>query len=167
MLRASYDARDFKVGGCFVFTDQVSVKSMLAMEFMGSLTLLFLAFGVGLDPRQRAVFGPALAPALVGLSLGVVSFGLSFARSGSGGPSMNPARCFGVFVGSRFPRYYWYHWVAAIAAAVAHAMAYALIPPWEAGLTAEKAHANIEELREKIREEEHRVRGMVTGHGNQ
>lgn len=23
---------------------------------------------------------------------------------------MNPARCFGTFVGSRFPAWHWYHW---------------------------------------------------------
>jgi hypothetical protein len=34
-------------------------------ETMTSFGLLFVAFGVGLDPRQRGVFGPALSPILV------------------------------------------------------------------------------------------------------
>jgi glycerol uptake facilitator-like aquaporin len=149
MLRASYDGRDFKVGGCFLFLDQATVSSALATEFMACLTILFLAFGVGLDPRQSAVFGPALAPALVGLSLGVLSFGLSFGKPGYGGPSMNPARCFGVYVGSRFPYWHWHHWVAAVAADFTHALLYCLVPPWTSGLSAGKAHSKVEGLREK------------------
>jgi hypothetical protein len=36
---------------------------------MTSFALLFLAFGVGLDPRQGDVFGPALSPILACLPL--------------------------------------------------------------------------------------------------
>lgn len=36
-----------------------------ALETMTSFALIFLAFGVGLDPRQKQVFGPALSPILV------------------------------------------------------------------------------------------------------
>ena len=163
MLRAAYDSREFKVGGCFLFPDQASVSSALATEFMCCLTLLFLAFGVGLDPRQSAIFGPALAPALVGLTLGVLSFGLSFNKPGYGGASMNPARCFGAFVGSRFPYWHWYHWVAAFAAAVTHALCYSLVPPWRSGLTAEKAHGKLQEMRDRIRIEQQRRDGAVVG----
>lgn len=35
------------------------------LETMTSFALVFVAFGVGLDPRQRDVFGPALSPILV------------------------------------------------------------------------------------------------------
>ena len=149
MLRAAYDSREFKVGGCFLFPEQASVGSALATEFMASLTILFLAFGVGLDPRQSAIFGPALAPALVGIALGVLSFGLSFSKPGYGGASMNPARCFGVYVGSRFPYWHWYHWVATIAADITHGLFYQVIPPWRSGLSAEKANKAIEELRSR------------------
>ena len=85
MLRASYGSRHFDVGGCSIDTAFVSVGQAFSVEFMASLTLLFLAFGVGLDPRQKQVFGPALAPALVGLALGVLSFGTAFSRAGYGG----------------------------------------------------------------------------------
>jgi hypothetical protein len=37
------------------------------LETMTSFVLIFIAFGVGLDPRQREVFGPALSPILVRL----------------------------------------------------------------------------------------------------
>lgn len=36
-----------------------------ALETMTAFALLFIAFGVGLDPRQKGVFGPALSPILV------------------------------------------------------------------------------------------------------
>ena len=54
----------------------------------------FLAFGVGLDPRQAELFGPRLGPLFVGCSLGIVSFASSGLAAGYTGASMNPARCF-------------------------------------------------------------------------
>ncbi|KAG8527090.1 uncharacterized protein KY384_008519 [Bacidia gigantensis] len=85
MLRASYGSRHFDVGGCSVDDAVVSVGEAFSIEFMSTLILLFLAFGVGLDPRQKQIFGPALAPALVGLVLGVISFGTAFTKPGYGG----------------------------------------------------------------------------------
>lgn len=130
LLRAAADTREFKVGGCFLFTDMgVSVSSAFTVEFVGSLLLLFLAFGVGLDPRQAELFGPALGPVLVGLAAGSTVLSFSFAKPGYGGASMNPARCFGVFVGSRFPSWGWVTWAGPIAASVFHGVVYFLIPP--------------------------------------
>ncbi|KEF59420.1 uncharacterized protein A1O9_04264 [Exophiala aquamarina CBS 119918] len=130
LLRAAADTREFKVGGCFLFTDMgASVASAFTVEFVGSLLLLFLAFGVGLDPRQAELFGPALGPVLVGLAAGSLLLSFSFSKPGYGGASMNPARCFGVFVGSRFPSWAWVTWVGPIAASVFHGVVYFLVPP--------------------------------------
>jgi glycerol uptake facilitator-like aquaporin len=101
------------------------------LEFICDLALLFMSFGVGLDPRQKQVFGPALGPIFVGFVLGIVSFGTSFTRRGYNGVSANPARCFGVFVGSRFPGYHWIHWIGAITADIVHGLVYFLVPPWQ------------------------------------
>ncbi|KAF2100582.1 aquaporin-like protein [Rhizodiscina lignyota] len=131
LIRASLGSRDFKVGGCWLFTDVVPVGDAFVLEFVFCTTLLFFAFGVGLDPRQRQTVGPTLAPFLVGFSLSVLSFGSGFTRYGLGGASMNPARCFGTFVGSRFPGYHWIHWIADIAAGMVHGFFYAFCPPWE------------------------------------
>jgi hypothetical protein len=49
---------------------------------MASLTLLFLAFGLGLDPRNSTTFGPALAPFLIGFSGAVILFAGGIARKG-------------------------------------------------------------------------------------
>jgi glycerol uptake facilitator-like aquaporin len=110
LIRASYGTRDFKVGGCWLFSNVVPPSNAFVIEFVFCLALLFMAFGVGLDPRQKQTIGPAMGPFLVGMTLGVLSFGSGFARYGYGGASMNPARCFGTFVGSRFPGWHWIHW---------------------------------------------------------
>jgi glycerol uptake facilitator-like aquaporin len=132
LLRASWGGRDFKVGGCFLFEgEQASVSGAMAVEFAGSLSVIILAFGVGIDPRNKSLLGPVLAPFLIGLAVGVLILSLSFSIPGYGGPAMHPARCFGVYVGSRFWSYHWVHWVGAIAASIAHAVMYCLVPPWE------------------------------------
>ena len=129
LLRSAADSRDFKVGGCYLFEDMCSVRSAFTVEFVGSLLLLVLAFGVGLDPRQAELFGPALGPVLVGLAAGSTALSMAFSRPGYGGASLNPARCFGVFVGSRFPAWAWITWVGPIAASLAHGVVYFLVPP--------------------------------------
>ncbi|KAH7320677.1 aquaporin-like protein [Stachybotrys elegans] len=127
-----YGTRDFKVGGCWLYTEIVPVSDAFAVEFMASLVLLFFAFGVGIDPRQRQTIGPTLAPFMVGLTGFCVSFGTGFSRYGYGGACLNPARCLGVYTGSYFPAFHWYHWTADIAACAIHGVFYALVPPWKA-----------------------------------
>ena len=107
---AGYGSRDYKVGGCWIFPEVVPLGNAFAIEFVACTVLLFCAFGVGLDPRQHKVIPPALAPFLVGLSLGTISWMTGYTRFGYGGTSMNPARCFGAFVGSYFPTWHWVHW---------------------------------------------------------
>jgi glycerol uptake facilitator-like aquaporin len=131
MMRSTYGSRDFLAGGCSVDTSIVPTKDIFALEFMADLTLIFLAFGVGLDPRQKDTFGPALGPFLVGLVLGVLSFGTAIVRTGYGGASMNPARCMGAYVGSRFPEYAWIVWVGPISASIIHGVVYWALPPWK------------------------------------
>lgn len=130
LLRSTYGSRDFLAGGCSIDASLVPLKDIFALEFMADFTLLFLAFGVGLDPRQRESFGSALGPILVGITLGVLSFGTSFAREGYFGASMNPARCMGAFVGSHFPSFAWVTWVAPITVAIVHGFVYWALPPW-------------------------------------
>lgn len=130
IMRSTYGSRNFLAGGCSVDTDLVPTRDIFALEFMADLTLLFLAFGVGLDPRQKDTFGPALGPLLVGMVLGVLSFGTAIVRTGYGGASMNPARCTGAYVGSRFPEYAWVVWVGPISASIIHGAVYWALPPW-------------------------------------
>lgn len=131
LIRATYGTRNFVAGGCVIDTTLVPIADAFALEFICDLALLFMCFGVGLDPRQRQVFGPALGPIFVGLVLGILTFGTSFTRRGYYGVSANPARCLGVYVGSRFPGYHWIHWLAAITADAVHGVVYFVVPPWQ------------------------------------
>jgi hypothetical protein len=54
----------------------------------------FLAFGVGLDPRQGLLFGPKLGPFLTACVLGLMTFASVGLAPGYPGAGMNPARCF-------------------------------------------------------------------------
>lgn len=93
--RAAYGSREYIAGGCYVDTTLVPVEDAFVLEFMFCLILLFLAFGVALDPRQSKVTGAAAAPWLVGMVLGVISWGSSFTRSGySGACKFHPILCF-------------------------------------------------------------------------
>ncbi|KAJ5362335.1 hypothetical protein N7541_003179 [Penicillium brevicompactum] len=133
LLRASFDTRSFIVPGCHMDSTIVSSGNAFAIEFTTCFALIFTAFGVGLDPRQRDVFGPALGPIFVGLTLATCTFVSGFSREGYTGFSGNPARCFGAMVGSHFSSYHWVQWVAPICAGLAHGVLYYLIPPYSRG----------------------------------
>ncbi|KAJ5359570.1 MIP transporter [Penicillium cataractarum] len=130
ILRKAYGARDFTCGGCAVELSDVPVDEAFLLEFIFTLILIFLSFGVGLDPRQGKIYGAALSPFLVGMVLGTLSWGSAFVRTGFAGASMNPARCFGVYVATSFPTYHWIHWVGPVVASVAHGVVYYVVPPW-------------------------------------
>ncbi|OAL28203.1 hypothetical protein AYO20_09531 [Fonsecaea nubica] len=139
LLRAAANTREFKVGGCYLFEGMgTPVSSAFTIEVISDLLLLILAFGVGLDPRQREIFGPALGPIFVGLAVGSLALCTAFSLPAYGGASLNPARCFGVYVGSRFPGWHWVHWVAPLVASVFHGIMYFIVPPGEPN----RAHAH-------------------------
>lgn len=97
VLRGAFGAQRaiiWKGGGCFRDAGTVVVGQTLLVETMSSFTLLTLALGVALDPRQQKLFGPLLGPLAVGCSLGLVSFARAGLVEGYTGASMNPGRCF-------------------------------------------------------------------------
>ncbi|KAJ5973378.1 MIP transporter [Penicillium waksmanii] len=130
LLNSAYGTREFTVGGCHIDTSMVPATDGLVIEFVACLILIFLAFGVALDPRQAKVFGPATGPWFVGVVLGIVSWGTAFTREGYIGASLNPARCFGAYVASEFPTYHWIHWVGPLAASIGHGLVYYIDPLW-------------------------------------
>lgn len=81
-------------GGCFLDAASLSPGQAFLNEFFTSFVLIFLAFGVGFDPRQALFFGPRFGPLLVGMSLGLLTFATSGIAPGYAGAQMNPARCF-------------------------------------------------------------------------
>lgn len=102
--------------GCYVDTSLVTPAEAFAMETMSSLFQLFLAFGLGLDPRNNGAFGPSLGPFLIGLSSALTLFSTGVARPGYLGSSNNPARCLGLNAASGRWDYHYNHWVGDIAA---------------------------------------------------
>jgi glycerol uptake facilitator-like aquaporin len=104
--------------GCYIDPSLVTPGQAFALEFMGSLVLIFLAFGLGLDPRNANVFGPSLGPFLIGLTSALTLFAGGIARPGYLGISTNPARCLGLMAASHRFTYHYIHWTADIAAAL-------------------------------------------------
>lgn len=105
-----------------------------------------MAFALGLDPRQATLFSPAVGPALVGLSVGLLIFaGAGLGFPGYSGPSFNPGRCLAYSVArngwdSTFYKTIgliwlmkldqWIFWIGPIAAAIVQSIIYRLVPPF-------------------------------------
>jgi glycerol uptake facilitator-like aquaporin len=102
--------------GCYVDTNLVTPGQAFGMEFISSFFQLFLAFGLGLDPRNNSSFGPSLTPFLIGLSAALTLFSTGMARPGYLGSSNNPARCLGLNAASGDFTYHYNHWAADITA---------------------------------------------------
>lgn len=79
----------------------MSTGQVFLNEIFASFVLLFLVYGVGLDPRQTALVGARLGPLLVGVSLGLLTFATSGVAPGYSGAGMNPARCFAFGIADR------------------------------------------------------------------
>ncbi|UNI13829.1 hypothetical protein JDV02_000532 [Purpureocillium takamizusanense] len=126
-------------GGCFVNFDHITTGQVYLNEFLGSFALLYLAFGVGLDPRQAVLFGPRLGPLLVGASLGLVSFSTSGLAPGYAGAAMNPARCLAYGIVRRSMADQWIWWFGPAAASVFNALVYHAVPPHHLELAREKS----------------------------
>ena len=70
------------IPGCNIDTRSISVGQSFALEYMFAQALIFVAFGVGLDPRQAKVFGAALSPIFVGASLALGTFASALVKEG-------------------------------------------------------------------------------------
>lgn len=88
-------------GGCFLDPDILSPGQAFLNEMFLSFSVLFLAFGTGLDPRQAAFYGPRFGPLLVGMAVGALTFVSSGLAPGYSGAQMHPARCFAFGIARR------------------------------------------------------------------
>lgn len=70
------------IPGCTVDATQVSPGQYFALEYIFVQALLFLAFGVGLDPRQQKIISPAVAPLVVGFIIGLSTLVSGLAKPG-------------------------------------------------------------------------------------
>jgi hypothetical protein len=67
------------------------------LEYLFAQGLIFTAFGVGLDPRQAKVFGPAVSPILVGFTLALGTLSSSFVKPGYTGACTCQFRFFALY----------------------------------------------------------------------
>ena len=124
-------SRQVQGGGCIRDVNTVLASQALLLEAFSTFALLFLAFGVALDPRQQKLFGPFAGPLAVGLALGLVSFASSGLVPGFTGASMNPTRCFAFAVARGNFHDQWIWWVGPLIGAVLHATVYHIAPPYQ------------------------------------
>jgi glycerol uptake facilitator-like aquaporin len=116
--------------GCYIDSTLVPSTQAFALETMGSIFVLFLAFGLGLDPRNQGSFSPSLGPFLVGLSSAIALFAGGISVKGYLGLSCNPARCLGLMsAGGRFT-FHWVHWIGDFTACIIHGLIYYAVPPF-------------------------------------
>lgn len=58
--------------GCYFDIGIVSYGQALVVEILSTLTLIFVAFGIALDPRRSS--NPEIGPALIGYTTGILIF---------------------------------------------------------------------------------------------
>ncbi|KAH8596180.1 aquaporin-like protein [Bisporella sp. PMI_857] len=124
----------YRGGGCFLDNNRINSVTLgqaFFLEMSFALISIFLAFALGLDPRQATLFSPAVGPALVGLSVGMLIFaagGLGF--PGYSGPSFNPGRCLAYSVARNNWENQWIFWIGPMTAAIIQSIVYRLVPPF-------------------------------------
>jgi len=133
----------YHLAGCLLRQQVVNADGTLVTSGVGpgegfvsetafSFVLIFLAFGIALEPKQGQVMGPALAPLFVGLTLGLLIFiSGDLVPPGYTGAGMNPARCFGpaVVQGGELWTFNWVFWVGPIFASLLQGIVFNLVPP--------------------------------------
>ncbi|KAG8738912.1 hypothetical protein FRC12_016494 [Ceratobasidium sp. 428] len=119
-------------GGCFLDPDGVmSVGMAVCIEFAAAFALLFVSYGVGLDPTQKELYGAALGPLLVGALVGIITASTSGLNPGYTGAGIFPGRCFGLQVGvGQFYGHDWVWYIPDFAAAILHGIVYHFAPPY-------------------------------------
>ncbi|KAJ6476041.1 aquaporin-like protein [Mycena vitilis] len=135
LLRASFGLeRMVRVsgGGCKLarLANSITPTQALVIETCCSTALLFVAFGIGLDPRQQMLYGPALGPVAVGLAVGLIGFASAGLAPGYPGASMNPNRCFAFAIARGDLQDQWIWWTGPAVAGIVHSVLYTLVPPF-------------------------------------
>jgi len=127
ILRGILDDTPFNLGACTM--GNLPKGRALLGELMGSLVILFIAFGTALDTSQREVFGPIFGPFFVSITIAFVIFAGGGLFPGWLGPIGNPARCLGPAVASNMYDGHWVYWVGPFIAAIIIGCLYKTMPP--------------------------------------
>ncbi|CZS87915.1 hypothetical protein WAI453_000299 [Rhynchosporium graminicola] len=153
LIRGSFGGRlaiELQGGGCLLDTKVLEVSQAYLIESTMTFIMLFLAFGVGLDPRCGQVFGPKMGPLLVGFVLGLTAFATVGIAEGFPGANMNPARCLAFAVARNDFRHQWVWWVGPITGTMAQTIVYHIAPPYHREVALEKAASKVQDSTEKV-----------------
>jgi len=126
-------AETFGIGQCQVgsYPQEVGVVATFLTEFIFDFFLLFVTFGMVIDPKQGEKSGPIVGPLAISFifCFGFCVSGLIRPHAGYGGAAMNPARCLGPALALYNIDNMWVWWVPAQVAAALHGVLYILVPP--------------------------------------
>jgi len=126
------------IGQCSVgnYPTEVGLFSTFLVEFVFDFILLFVCYGMVLDPRQGEAAGPIFGPLAVSciFCFNFVVSGLIRPTAGYGGAAMNPGRCLGPAIAMGNLDYMWVWWVPSFFAAMFHGFLYIMVPPYHANL---------------------------------
>jgi glycerol uptake facilitator-like aquaporin len=124
----------YGIGGCGLgnYGTELGTGAAFLVEFVFSFILLFVIYGMVLDPRQNETAGPILGPLVVSLifCFNFTVSGLIRPTAGYGGAAMNPARCLGPAIAMGDLTDQWVFWIPNICAAILHGAIYILVPPY-------------------------------------
>jgi len=123
------------IGQCGLGT--YPAASAFVVEYVFDFVLLFVCYGMVLDPKQGEVAGPIFGPFSVSLIFCfnfVVSGLIADPSTGYGGAAMNPSRCLGPAVALLNLEGMWCWWIPPFFAAMTHGVLYILVPPYHSTL---------------------------------
>jgi len=127
-------AQTIGIGGCGL--GNFPEGQAFLVEFFFSFVLLFVCYGMVLDPHQGEVAGPIFGPFAVSLifCFNFLVSGLIAPEFAYGGAALNPARCLGPAIAMGNLESMWLFWIAPFFAALLHGILYILVPPYHASL---------------------------------
>ncbi|KAH8591223.1 aquaporin-like protein [Bisporella sp. PMI_857] len=128
----------YQGGGCLLDPNIIDDGQAYLIESVLCFCLIFLCFGVGLDPRSQQVFGPKFGPFLVGCAVALTSFSSVGLAPGYPGAGLNPARCFAFAVARGDFTHQWIWWVGPFTAAMALTVVYYIAPPYHRQIRLER-----------------------------
>ena len=129
LIRAALGRHSGPIPGCWIDPSVITAGEAVVLETMTCVALIFIVYGAGIDPRRGAIYGPALGPLLIGLTLGLCTFVTGALKPGYTGASLHPARCFGLMAAVGRWDLHWVHWVGAIVAGAFNAMVHGACVP--------------------------------------
>lgn len=136
---------------CSIGTEQ-TVHQALTMEIFCDLFVLFVAFGVALDDRQRQVFAPWLAPFIIGTLIAMLIYTTSTLSAFGNGAIAYPTRCLGPAVamdlvmaktftlgnGTVVNNAQWIYWIGPLISSLMIGALYRVSPPGYLSIVAER-----------------------------